>query len=485
MSQLAIKIDPVLRLCDDGVIGSQDVSFCIGLIAGTLFVASLLSSVFLYVLGNYYMYYKCSKIWLCWCCPIIHPMFLDDVLLASDSIFLDILESAANFNRNIFFVQNRLSSETTYSMSKRLNESEGVYRGSLEKRVWFKVLHDEEKFSKKEKVCRTPPLQYVLIKGNINLYIILTFLGVSSMSQDENGWRADKILLTTFNSPIGFNTGSYLFGKWLFRDQEWIRLFKEATDQKFDQCLSLLLENKPNVNVFNHEDGNTALHYSCSVQNSDVVKQLLSNQCDVNARNFEGESALHLIAAKGHSNIMELLLENHANVNVKDVRKSTPLHYAAEVGSLHCCKLLINRQSDVNVRNWIAKTPLHLSASRNNVECMKYLIENKADVNVVDHYKESPLHHASACGFFDACKLIIESGGDINARNMDGDTPLHQAGSGKQFYSSPEADFVKCFLLLVSSGADLEIRNDNLLTPLECELVEDLITDSPELFQEP
>ena len=479
-------MSPVLRLCDDDIVGNQELNFYIGLTAGCLFMASLLSSVILFGLGDYYAYYNCSRVWLCWCCPIIHPMFLQDALYASNPNYERVLKRAAVSNRSLFFVQHRLNRSTCYSLSKQLNEAGDGNKDSLEKQVWFKVLHDEEKPFKKGKVWRIPPLHIFAREEKIILYSVLTFLGVSGMSQDEFGSSAAKSLLKALSTSVGLKSGS-LVRRWLFRDQEWIKMFKEAAELKLDRILGQLLENSQSLNVFNHDDGKTALHFACSVQNYNLVKQLLSKRCDVNAKNFKGESPLHLVTSEGHLDILELLLEHDADVNSKDNLKTTPLHNAACRGFLDCCKLLIAKHAAVNEKDSNEFTPFFYSTLKNNVDCMKLLVENGADINASDHYNESPLHAASTEGFYDACQLIINSGGIVNARNMDGDTPLHLAAASTSRGSgtSPEVDFVRCCLLLVHCGADLNARNESSLTPLDYKRVMNLGIDYPELSLDP
>ena len=61
----------------------------------------------------------------------------------------------------------------------------------------------------------------------------------------------------------------------------------------------------------------------------DVVKFLLANKADVNAKAQEGETALYSAAANGHQDVAKLLLANNANASAGDSHGQTPLHLAA------------------------------------------------------------------------------------------------------------------------------------------------------------
>jgi len=105
-------------------------------------------------------------------------------------------------------------------------------------------------------------------------------------------------------------------------------------------------------------------------------------------------STLHF--AVGHTSsygieILKLLLANKADVNARAEYRETPLHFAARIGNTVAVKLLIQHRADVNAQRRDRKTPLHLAASNGHVEVVRLLVENKADVNARDLYKNTPL----------------------------------------------------------------------------------------------
>ncbi len=57
----------------------------------------------------------------------------------------------------------------------------------------------------------------------------------------------------------------------------------------------------------------------------EVIKLLLDNKADVNAKDSTGKTALHVAAASGNLEIVQFLIDNKADVNAKDADGQTPL----------------------------------------------------------------------------------------------------------------------------------------------------------------
>ena len=97
----------------------------------------------------------------------------------------------------------------------------------------------------------------------------------------------------------------------------------------------------------------TALHWAAWSWHTEVVKVLLDNKADLNARRTDdGATALHTAAYSGHREIVKLLLDNKADVNARRTNDdATPLYFAAQNGHTDVVKVLIDNKADVNARS--------------------------------------------------------------------------------------------------------------------------------------
>lgn len=63
-------------------------------------------------------------------------------------------------------------------------------------------------------------------------------------------------------------------------------------------------------------------------------------------------SPLHLAAIRGHTKIVRLLINNGSDKNAKDFDENTPLHYASEFGHFECIIYLVKEAyADALVKN--------------------------------------------------------------------------------------------------------------------------------------
>ncbi|XP_065217015.1 85/88 kDa calcium-independent phospholipase A2-like [Planococcus citri] len=112
-----------------------------------------------------------------------------------------------------------------------------------------------------------------------------------------------------------------------------------------------------------HEDdikfGGTPLHWSCS---KEVICDLVVNNCDLNAVNFNGHTALHIMVLRERLECAIALLSHGCEVNAEDEDGNTPLHLAVQKKNVPLIQGLVIFGAKLDSRNKLGETPRHLAA---------------------------------------------------------------------------------------------------------------------------
>lgn len=184
----------------------------------------------------------------------------------------------------------------------------------------------------------------------------------------------------------------------------------------------------------------------------EVLELYLERGVSVNFKTPSGNSALIEVAAHSNTNLVKFFLSKGADVNIVDGHGRTPLGYSALFGDHEVSKVLIEAGADIEFVDEDESSILGVSLKRainqpQNSIVVKQLIE--AGVNLDKKIQgDTPLFLASKAESFEICKLFVEAGVDVNVTNENGLTPLSAA------YSSP-----KIIEFLIGHGADVNYVN--------------------------
>ena len=72
------------------------------------------------------------------------------------------------------------------------------------------------------------------------------------------------------------------------------------------------------------------IHQAAEEGNTNMVRDLIRQGADVNAKNDDGETPLHCAAWEGHQETAQVLLANGADVRARANDGETPLDMAAD-----------------------------------------------------------------------------------------------------------------------------------------------------------
>lgn len=111
----------------------------------------------------------------------------------------------------------------------------------------------------------------------------------------------------------------------------------EAIKHGHDQVASLLVKAGASLTI---DDAGDFLCITVARRNLDLLKRLLANDINPNAKNYDQRTALHVAASEGLYPMAEFLLEAGASVLSKDRWGSTPLDEARIGGNKKLIKLL-------------------------------------------------------------------------------------------------------------------------------------------------
>lgn len=245
---------------------------------------------------------------------------------------------------------------------------------------------------------------------------------------------------------------------------------KKQTDLLFNECKNIHANARQVLSFINagadvnaiDSLGVTPLHYACAAGNLSVVKTLVENDANIEAKSFEREETpLFEACSEGKLEVVKYLVKSGALINVLSKRKSTPLHLACEFNYFNIIKFLIENGAEVNIQDINLETPLHLACDKNSLEIAKYLLEHGAYVNVkTKEYETTPLLFAIKNKNLHIIQLLLDYKADVNATNIYGTTPLMLAIFEKNIHV--------CELLL-KANANINIVHKNYynLTALE------------------
>ena len=237
-------------------------------------------------------------------------------------------------------------------------------------------------------------------------------------------------------------------------------------DRQFRLVWELLISS-PDLITCCSMTGRTALHYAVAMSdNMSLLQHLLAVQaCPVNYQDCEGCTALHVCLENAEWSLCYALelLKNGAHTDIENARQNTVIVSAVLHGNAKLVKILLENGADCNVCvheqhlrsllslaivngetrtaelliGWPAmninlqaangKTALHYCVQKQCLAQVRALLEAGANPNICDIRNVSPLLLAIEVDNIEICKLLIDSGADVHIRDNNGSTLLHYA----------------------------------------------------------
>lgn len=226
-----------------------------------------------------------------------------------------------------------------------------------------------------------------------------------------------------------------------------------------------LLQEKGNLNKPQDEFNFTLLHRAANRGQTEIVKYLIQNGADVNARSKKNRTPLMEacimvdsgvinsgMVGTNHFNIIQYLIDNGADVNSKDIYGTTAIFFAiasnvdleeedfdacinyASVQKAPIIEYLIQKGADVNVGNYIC-CPLYLAVDSlvakdktDKLEVIEMLIKAGGKVDYQTQKGDTALHVATYHEDTEVIDLLLKYNSIDSIKNNEGKTPLDMKG---------------------------------------------------------
>ena len=217
--------------------------------------------------------------------------------------------------------------------------------------------------------------------------------------------------------------------------------------------MKALIDGGGNVNEQDRAGARTALHWAAKGGSQEALSALMTAKADPNLKDRQGRTPLWG-AVETTPAVVKFLIDNGADVNARDTVNATPLLWAAGFGRPETVKLLLESKADVKAVDDNGWTALIWAAGIGQPETVGILVKAGADLNAADRQTgDTPLLRAARTGKPESLKVLLAAGADINARNNLKQTALHCAAQS----GSPE----KVALLLAAKAdpAAVDARN--------------------------
>lgn len=222
--------------------------------------------------------------------------------------------------------------------------------------------------------------------------------------------------------------------------------------------------------------GDTALHRAAACGNTGVLKLLLSNGAEINAKDRAGNTSLHLASSsridiiyfgrfnamaqrtwsmmeqnartsETSLNVVRLLLDHGANVNAVNFKGETALHLSVMTSQKPLTQLLLARNADVILKYRNLTAPLTLAIINGDDEMTQILLEHDLQRQVQCGILDEAMRIAAFEGQLSLLKVLLAKSPEQPAPDQEGRNLLHMSAYGGS---------LKCFQSIENSGFDLE-----------------------------
>ena len=188
------------------------------------------------------------------------------------------------------------------------------------------------------------------------------------------------------------------------------------------------------INVTKANELTTAEQLLNAAKNDDPVsiKKLLAQGVDIETRDSNGRTALLLATHRNFVEVARVLIEAGADVNAMDSITDSPYLYAGAEGRLQILRLTLEHGANLTSVNRYGGTALIPASHHGHVQTVAELLETDIDIDHVNNLGWTALLEAVILGdgnstYVEIVRLLVESGANSDIADNNGVSPLEHA----------------------------------------------------------
>ncbi|RAQ77025.1 ankyrin [Aspergillus flavus] len=305
------------------------------------------------------------------------------------------------------------------------------------------------------------PLTYAAWNGHLEVVSLLLRKGAAINTIDEFG--ATPLLYATYNANKPVVDLLLAQGAKTHSGENIIMAFCSAAGKGQEPVMRLLLENGTDPDA-RRSDGCNLISWAASHGYKAALTLLIESGGDINRGNYEnGQTAIHHAVKYGQKGAVRLLVEYGADLKLGHKNGQTPLHFASSIGDRDIVQILLSKDSrpQLELRDKVyTRTPLTCAATHGYTEVVRLLLDSDADIEANDlKWGLTPLSWSALNGYEAVAELLLDHGAELESLDTwSCRTPLSWAA-----FSGHEA----VTKLLLERGAFIEhMDHPNGFTPL-------------------
>ena len=217
---------------------------------------------------------------------------------------------------------------------------------------------------------------------------------------------------------------------------------KEKNNNLVVDTLQYLIKEGINLEQIDYLGNNPFLYLAMNNFNESILTILLNNKCDINKFNKDDNNSLFFYIRQKNLNVVKRLIEYFkVDYTLTDSKKRNIMHYICndEISSTdmdeRLCDYILSKRLNLNQTDILGRTPLHYlfvkindEYNNNNIDPVntltKLLEYEEVDPEHKDIYGNTPLHYACQRGSIISIISLGAKKIDYDVKNNENNSPL-------------------------------------------------------------